>query len=185
MDNIDIIDTSKFYFTKNKYKNIYKKTNAEIFKKNYPITDINKNRLSFEIKNSKSTFGIEEYNKQKILNIIIDPNKNNEHYNLFVSLKKLEEELSKSKIKDTEIANEIENKKYYSILKYNANNNNYFLRTYILGTPNIYTIINGKKFSVLESDIKNKNINLKLEFGTLWITDNDYGILIYLKDIIL
>lgn len=182
---MNIIDISNIHFTKNKYKNNYKKTENGIYKINYPIIDKNNNRLSIEIKNCRCPFGIEEYNKHKILNIMIDPKKSNDHFNLITSLKNLENDLSKSNIQDRDIFKDIENKKYYSILKYNPNNDNYFLRTCILGLPNIYTIINEKKFPVLESDIKNKNININLDFGTLWTTDIDYGILLYTKDIII
>jgi hypothetical protein len=184
------IDISNINLIKTKNTVNYKKTNDDsTYKKNYGIVNKNNTRISFEIKNIKAPFGIEKYNNQQILNIIINPTKNNEHHNLFITLKNLDDDFCKlDKIQNIAVSNkdillDLQNKKYYSNLK--KNNNDYIIRTHILGTPNIYTMINGKKFPVTTDDIDKKNLNIKIEFGTFWVTDENYGILLYAKDIML
>lgn len=183
------IDISNINLIKTKNAINYKKTDDNsTYKKNYGIINKDNTRISFEINNIKAPFGVEKYNNQQILNIIIDPTKYNEHYNIFTTLKNLDDDLCKfDNIKNIigsnkDILLDIQNKKYYSNLK--NNNNNYIIRTHILGLPNIYTMINGKKFPVTLDDINKKNLNIKIEFGTFWITDDNYGILLYVKEII-
>lgn len=170
-------------FMKSKNLANYKQQQNGIYKKNFLIVDNDNKRISFDISNVQTPFGIEFYNNQKILNIIIDPNKNNQHYNLINNLKNLESDFTNCNIKDKNILTDIHNKKYYSVIKYNSINNNYTLRTHIIGNPFIYTTINNKKFPVSENDIKNKNLNVKLEIASMWITDNQFGFLIYIKEI--
>lgn len=190
MDYCDI-DISNINLIRTKNTINYKKTNDNInYKKNYGIVNNDNVRLSFEVKNIKIPFGIEKYNKHQILNIIIEPQKYNEHYNIFVMFKNLDENFSNLEKKEfqknikinEDILSDIHNKIYYSNLK--KNNDNYIIRTHILGTPNIYTIVNGKKFHVSMDNINNKIKSLKIEFGTFWITDTNYGILLYTKEII-
>ncbi len=184
------IDISNINLIKTKNTVNYKKTDDNsTYKKNYGIVNKDNERISFEINNIRVPFGIEKYNNQQILNITIDPTKNNEHYNIFTILKNLDDDFCNfDKIKSITVSNkdillDIQNKKYYSNLK--KNNNNYIIRTHILGLPNICTIINGKKFPVTIDDINKKNLNIKIEIGTFWITDENYGILLYAKEITL
>jgi hypothetical protein len=180
---MESIEVSKINFAKATNMKEYRRTYDGNYKRNFAIIDDNKKRITFNIKNAKTPFGIENYNNQQILNIIIDPKKNNEHHNLVMAVKNLEKNLNNKNISNEEILSEIKEKKYYSILKYSPTNDNYILRTHIIGMPNVYTILNEKKFAVLESDIKNKNLSIEVEIGTFWITNENYGILLYAKDI--
>jgi hypothetical protein len=180
---MDKIDISEIVFVKTKSSVNYKQQQNGNYKKNFLILDKENKKIIFDINNIRSPFGIENYNNQKILNIIIDPNKYNQHHNLFVNLNKLEANFNDQNFNDKNIDIDIKDKKYYSLLKYNPNNNNYILRTHIIGIPNIYTTINNKKFIVSEDDIKNKNLNAKLEIASMWVTDDQFGFLFYIKEI--
>lgn len=180
------LDTNNFIFMKNKNTKNYKQTKDLITKKkNYNILNENNNKIYFELKNIKIPFGIESYNNQQILNIAINPNNNNDHYNYLTNFKNFENNLINLDIIDNEILSETKEKKYHCFLKQNADYHNYTIRTHILGSTNIYTLFNGKKFPTRESDIKNKNANILIEIGTFWITDETYGILLNTKEIII
>ncbi len=179
---MDKIDISEINFVKIKNSINYKQQKNGKYKKNFLILDNENKKISFEINNIKTPFGIENYNEQKILNIIIDPNKYNQHHNLIININKLESDLNNKKFTNKIIDIDIKDKKYHSILKYNPNNNNYILRTHIIGIPNIYTTINNKKFIVSEDDIKDKNLNVQLEISSMWITDDQFGFLFYAKE---
>jgi hypothetical protein len=181
MDNIEI---SNFIFLKTKNTKNFKKTNdGTTLKKNYGIVDKNNKKISFELKNVKIPFGVEDYNKDKILNIIIDPKENNDNYNICIFLKNIEDEFNNYKINDNDILIDTKNKKYHYILKKNPTNDTYLLRTHILGIPNIYTSINGINIPIIENDVKNRKVNIKIEIGTLWVTENSFGLLLYSKEI--
>jgi hypothetical protein len=171
MDKLLVAD---FIYIKNKEKNMKKD------KINYKIINKYNDTIIFTIKNIYIPFGIEKYNDKNLLNLELNPEKYNEHYNANIFLMQLEKELiEKQNIKDINIINAIQNKSFFSNVK--KNNEKIIIRNYMIGMPDIYMKINNKKFQIF--DCKNKRGNVKIEIFTLWITLDKYGILFNIKEI--
>lgn len=178
MENLSI---NNINFIKSKNTTSYKKTKQNnTYKKNYGIVNKKNERIVISINNVYIPFGIERYNDRDLINIELNPQKNNQHYNLNVILSEFEKELKNTEnLKDNYVLRDIEQKNFHSNIK--QNNQNFLIRTHIFGTPDIYTNINGKKFPII--DIKKKHANMEIELLTLWITDDNYGILFNIKSV--
>jgi hypothetical protein len=59
----------------------------------------------------------------------------------------------------------------------------YIMRSYVFGSPEIFTMIGNYKNRLTSVDIKNTVSNVDLEMGTFWINDNNYGFIWYVKKI--
>lgn len=162
---------------------LFKKINERIqkLKVNYLMTTI-KGKVIFEINNVLIPFGYEKFEKQTILNLEIHPNKNNEHYNIYAILNSFEEDLkNKNNISSNELLADIEGKGYYPNLR--KSKLGYIIRTHVYGNPEIFTIIGNFKNLLTSNDLKHTKANIKMELGTIWINENNYGILWRIKSI--
>jgi hypothetical protein len=171
--NLSEIDVKYIKFTKTNSK---KKTN-------YVLT-YNDKKIKLKIKKCIIPFGVENFNNQYVVNIEINPNNSNEHYNMYNNINELESYLKniyENKYCPLNLKKDIENRKYYKNIK--KRENGYLIRTYIIGTPEIYRTINNMRLDLRLDNIKKTISNVELELGILWINDNEYGILWYLKKI--
>jgi hypothetical protein len=163
---------------------IFKKTKTDIIehKKNYVLLGSDGNKITLIIKKCLLPFGYETFNNKYILNIEITPKKDNEHHNIFAQIDTFEKEfIEQINIKNKEICEDIEGKGYYPNMR--KSKCGYIIRSYIFGNPEIYTMIGNFKNKLTSIDIKNTVSNIELELGTFWITDNNYGIIWYVKKI--
>jgi len=179
-DDTNILSIKTMNFVKTKNTISYKKTNnSDIYKKNYSIINKLGNRPTISIENIVIPFGYELYNKKYILNLKLNIT-NNHHYNILSTILAFENEIANiNNYTDKDIIQDIEGKEYFHNLKQDE----HFIRTYVIGTPNIYANINGIKTSLTHNDIKKTIANVEIELGTFWITDNNYGILWFIKNI--
>lgn len=158
------------------------KTNSKN-KLNYVITYKN-NKITLNIKKITIPFGVEKYNNQSILNIEITPNNSNSHYNIYQNIKRLENkirDLSEDKFCSNELKNDIIDKEYHKNIK--KRENSYLIRTYLFGSPKIFRNIDGFEVDLSLENIKKTISNVELELGILWINQEEYGLLWYIKKI--
>jgi hypothetical protein len=162
-------------------------------KKNYKILTKSKNTEGDEIFNKiivvsppiNCNFGIEEYNYKYIINFeLTDLKKNNNIYNFHSFIKSLDNYFvttAPQKIK------EIQNKTYISCIKSKKENLDPLLRIHLKNkNQNIITIFKNKDNNIISSsDIKNKKCKCQIEIGPLWYTDTNYGIILYLNELII
>lgn len=122
-------------------------------------------------------FGCEIYNNKTILNIEINPEKNNDHHNILSLMMAFEKEFSTAL---PEII-PVDNTEYYSNIK--ESKCGYMLRCSMFGNTEIFTTINtgkGKmkrktKILLTSKDIVKSISNIEMELGTMWISDKNYG----------
>jgi hypothetical protein len=170
-------------------KNLYfKKVKNTLNIKNYMILNKDNHRHKIILKNINIPFGPEKYNNSTILNIEIDPKKDNIHYNYKAIIQGFENELSKiNNFYDKKLIVDIENKGYYPNLR--ESKIGYIVRTCIFTPPEVYGYITGRDKSVKiknkmsMQDVCNIKANIELELGSLWINENNYGITWYVKSI--
>jgi len=157
----------------------FKKTKETLdFKKNYIIFDKLGKRISLKLNKVNIPFGVESYNGKSILNIEIIPESSNDHYNLFSAISGLEKQFAKiDKFTDKKVIEDIEDKGYYQNMKNSRTGN--IIRTYIFTQPNVFSSL-GK---MTLADTKKVKANVEIELGSMWITENNYGILWYVKSI--
>lgn len=141
-------------------------------------------KIKFTIKKAKIPFGYEAFNNHTILNIEINPKKNNDHYNIYTTLSNVEKiikELPFNKYSSEVLKADLEGKGYYPNMR--ESTNGYIIRTYVMSPPNIYAKVGNYEMAMTSSDIKNTISTVIIELGIVWITDHNYGILWALKDI--
>lgn len=153
-------------------------------KETYIILTKDNKKKTITLKNILIPFGIEEYQGKSIINIEINPKKNNNSYNTHCILTTFENSL-KTLVEKKDITNDLreslEGKGYYDNMR--ESKNGYIIRTQTYGTPSVTTNLFGEKMSASISDIKKSVSNVVLELGSLWITDTHYGISWYVKEI--
>lgn len=162
----------------------FKKTKDKLteHKKNYIMSNWKGEKISIILNNVKIPFGYEKYNSANILNIEIEPKKSNEHTNIYAYIKAFENDfIDQDNIKFEELSKEINGKGYYPNMR--ESKGGYILRAYIFGSPSIYAMIGNFKNLLTSSDIKQTIANIKLELGSLWVNDNNYGFVYYVKEI--
>jgi hypothetical protein len=141
-------------------------------------------KISFMLKNIKLPFGYETFNNHTILNIEINPKKNNYHYNMYVLLSGIEktiQDLQTTEKISSGLKNDIDGKGYYPNMR--ESKEGYIVRSYVMCPPKIYAKIGTYEMSLTPADIKNTIANVIIELGIIWITDHNYGILWALKEI--
>ena len=171
LSNIDI-NYIKFFKTKSKAKT------------NYIIT-YNDKKIKLKIKNCIIPFGVENYNNQSIVNIDINPTRSNSHFNIYKDIKSLEkyiENICESKYCPRDLKKDIDEREYHKNIK-KRESGGYLIRTYIIGAPEISKTVNGMEFPLSSTNIKKTISNVELELGILWINNENYGILWYVKKI--
>ncbi len=175
---MDSITSLEEFMTLMPSEMFFKKTkDAANYKKNYIISN-NGKRITLKLNKINIPFGVESFNGKSILNIEIIPKTGNDHYNIHVAIQGFEKSLSNpEKFKDNSVKNDIDGKGYYQNMR--KSKLGYIIRTYIFTMPNVFSSL-GK---MCLSDAKDVKANVLLELGTLWINENNYGILWYVKSI--
>ena len=162
-------------------KNIKFKKSCEKIKEhktNYIISHNGKKPI-VNIEKAYIPFGCEIYEKRQILNIDIDPKK---HYDVYAAINGFENQLANiENYTDKDVIKNIENKGYYKNIR--ESKMGYIIRSHLFYEPKVFCNINGFTSTMTLNDIKNTVANVELEFGTLWITDNNYGIIWTIKKI--
>lgn len=119
-------------------------------------------------------FGIEKWNNTQLLNIEINPNKNNKQLNINALLKSYDD-IFREQIK---LHHNVDNKTYYSFLK--DSKYGCIMRTHISDYPKITKcsdINSGSDIIKMTSaDIVKNNVKITLSLSTLWFTDISYGV---------
>ena len=150
---------------------------------NYVINHKSKN-ITLKIKKIFIPFGIEKYNNQNILNIEIVPENSNHHFNIYNNIDNLEKKiknLPEDNFCSNELKNDIDGKEYHKNIK--KRENSYLIRTYIIGHPKIFRNIGGFEMELSANNITKTISNVELELGILWTTEEEYGILWYVREI--
>lgn len=178
-------DLIEIDLNKLKFKKLKTKTDVT----NYLITNFENKKHTIILEDIDIPFGVETYEKKHILNIEINPKKNNQQYNYFAIISHFEKELASSEnIKYEKLARDIEGKGYYPNMR--ESKGGYIIRTHIFNTPEVFAMVSGKDKSI--KNIKDKRsmldvtkirANVELELGTFWVNDNNYGYLWYVKQI--
>ena len=141
-------------------------------KKSFRIRYSGVNKILFNIKGVYSPFGIENYNKKDILNLELTNNNNDNHNNIII-LKQLDDyfkELSNNK-------KELKDMNYTSPIKILADNK-INIRTHLSKKLNFKVNDNQKNV-----EIKNKKFNIELEFSSIWIYNENYGLVLTINTI--
>ena len=134
-------------------------------------------------------FGVETYEKKNILNIEIIPKRSNQQYNYYAIISHFEKEMTdQSNFKYEKLSREIDGKGYYPNIR--ESKEGYIIRTHIFHVPEVFIMSSGKDKNIKNikdkrtlQDVSKIKANIELELGTLWITDNNYGYLWYVKRI--
>lgn len=173
MENLLDIDLISFAKTK---------TNSKVTT-NYLMTHKSK-RIKFNLKSVAIPFGFEKFNGHVILNAEINLKKNNDNYNAYATISAFESSLKNLQTYDkcpTNLSSDINGKGYYPNLR--QSEYGYIVRMYVIGSPKIYTILSGCEVTMTTNDIKKTIADIEMELGIIWITDNNYGYLWFLKEI--
>ena len=152
-------------------------------------TFVNPKRIYYKVYGCYVPFGIEEYNKNFLVNIEITEDKNF-NYNLLVSLKNMCNALID--LKDTKSGKEkylISDKEFFNFMNLVINkdkeeeNKKYKLRLYL---KKGCKILNKQDEIQNHSDVKRKRCNMVLEVGSLWVNEKTkkYGVNIYVSEIV-
>jgi hypothetical protein len=135
-------------------------------KKSFRIRYSGVNKILLNIKDVYSPFGIENYNKKDILNLELT-SETNDKYNNMVLIKQLDnyfKNLNESK-------KELNNLSYTSPIKI-ISDNKIQIRTHLAKKMDIKS--NNQK----NIEIKNKKFNIELEFSSIWMYNQNYGIVL-------
>lgn len=144
------------------------------------IYDKTKKILEFETPLMLCPFGVENYNYKYVVNLeFFEKDKNNEMYNFYVNILSL----------DKFIQEKVRKKKQYLSCIKPRNKFNPLLRVYLKKHGRIiqtefYKMNGDKKEMILMSDIKGHKCKAIIETGSIWENDNNYGIILILKEII-
>ncbi len=170
MSNLEKISLSKLVFNET-----CSKKNIEKDKQLYALSDCDDGKqMEIILKNVTVPFGYESYDKKTILNIEINPDKNNDHHNIYSLLAEFERGLSDKKIKDKSIKNNISEKEYHSNMR--KSEFGYIIRGIIQTNTNLFATINGFKTPITSQDLPKTKCNVTLGLSLLWISKSHYGI---------
>ena len=142
-------------------------------KKNYRIRYSAVDKLIINISNAYSPFGIEKYNKKDILNIELTNNSNIN--NNIISLIK---EIDNYFLNLGEIKSEFKNFIYTSPIK-NISDEKINIRCHLSNKLKIKTKDNNPESFIL----KKKNFKIELEFSSIWLFNESYGIVLTINSI--
>lgn len=154
----------------------------------YSISNKEKKRPSIQLNNICLPFGPEKFNNNTILNIEIDPKKSNVHYNYKAIISGFETEFTnRDNFSDKKLLKDIDGKGYYPNLR--ESKEGFIIRSYIFSEPEVFSMMSGKdkskkfKNKLSVKDTVGVVANINLELGTLWINENNYGLLWYVKKV--
>ncbi len=158
---------------------------------NYCIYSKDKKRIRFQINGVYLPYGKEQFNDGDILNVIIDDS-SNYGYNMIIKLNQIVEkfeELKKSYV--GKIKYNINDKEFFSFMKkldetdplYKENVNTHQIRAYLKYGAKI---THSKHIGELGADypLAKKRCNIELELGSMWSSDNKFGVNIYVTSIV-
>jgi hypothetical protein len=176
---LDMIEYNKIYFVRSNTKD-KEKHNYVVM---YEMPSGTSERISFDLTNAKIPFGYEPFGRQTVLNVEINENSTNNSYNQYAQITGLEEMFKNisSHPQYQFLKQHIESKQYYPNMR--ESKEGHIVRCYVMGHPKIYSLMKGKEISMDSRDLKMSYANVKIELALLWINDNNYGILWYVKEI--
>lgn len=141
-------------------------------------------------------FGGELYNKKMVLNLEIDPEKNNEYHNFYAKLNQIDiafrdiisnmktdndliDEQFQIKEIPNDMLNDIKDKEFISCIR--NGKNGFIIRTHVKNgvTPHSY---DNKEFYTF-SQIKNTYAYVDIELHSIWTSKSSYGYILYASDI--
>lgn len=165
-------------------KQSQKKSNDLFEKESYiPLSKSNQ-KITITLKNVIIPFGVENYNGKNIINLELNTKKSNKTYNAYATIATFEESLNllhDNKNIINEFKESITGKSYYPNMR--QSKDGYIIRSHIFGQPKISTNFLGQLMSATLNDIKKTFANVVLELGSIWVTDNNYGINWYVREI--
>jgi hypothetical protein len=135
-------------------------------KKSFRIRYSGVNKILLNIKDVYSPFGIENYNKKDILNLELT-SETNEKYNNIVLIKELDNYFKNLHVSKKEL----NGLSYTSPIKI-ISDNKIQVRTHLAKKIDIKT---NKNKNI---EIKNKKFNIELEFSSIWMYNQNYGIVL-------
>jgi hypothetical protein len=175
-----ITDLSELSIKKLKFKKT--KDCIGAITKNYSITNFKNEKIKILLKNINIPFGYEDYNGKKVLNIEINPKKYNEHNNIKSFISAFESEFADiNNFHGSDLKTDLTGKGYYNNMRDSKQGS--IIRCLIFSQPEIYANIGKFKTLMTSKDIEKTISNIEIELGTLWITENNYGVSWYVKKI--
>jgi hypothetical protein len=136
-------------------------------------------------------FGIEIYNGKHILNFEVETERNNDLYNFYALIYKMEnilQNLGNNEIEDLniksnhqQIANLIKGKQFVPCIKNGLKG--YLIRSYVNKGVEIKSNDGNNFFTMAQT--KGKLAKVTLEIGNLWIMPDTYGYILNITDIII
>ena len=137
--------------------------------------------IKFTLSNVYLKFGIEKYNNTYILNIHVDKNDNNEEYNKVIDIVGIEGNVKNTQqsVIDSRRYN-IEGKGYKSSLTdiKECGKEITSIRTYM--NHNAEILFPGASLPIgFDSDISGYKADVDITVKNVWITDNNFGLIIY------
>lgn len=168
---------------------LFKKVKDKTEVKSYIIKKKEGGKQTIILKNVNIPFGPEKYNNNTVLNIEIDPKKNNVHHNYHAVISGFEKELAnRDNFWDKKLLLDTENKGYYPNMR--ESKEGYILRAYIFTEPEVFSMVSGRDKTVKNirnkmsmRDVEKIKGNVEIELGSLWVNDNNYGFIWYVKKI--
>lgn len=127
-------------------------------------------------------FGIEKFYGKELLNVELGDN--NKEYNTLSLIKQLDSYLSNINNLPKSLSNVIANKVYISCIKQTKNTNKSLLRMHVRKNKNRYitNFVYKNDEPILDlSQLKKKRCDISITVNNLWISDESYGMLIYIN----
>lgn len=142
-------------------------------------------KINFKSPFVSAPFGIESYNNKPILNIELETDKDNEIYNFYTEILKIDTLIKNiticNYINDESIRDLIKGKQFVSCIRNGMKG--YLIRTYVKQGINICS--EDKKQTYSFSNVKGKKIMVSLDVGHLWIMNDTYGYILNVNEIII
>lgn len=135
-------------------------------KKSFRIRYSGVNKILLNIENIYSPFGIEKYNNKDILNLVLS-SEINKNYNNIILIKEFDNYFKNL----CQTKKELNNLCYTSPIKI-LSDDKIQIRTHLAKKINI------KSNNQNNIEIKNKKFNIELEFSSIWLYNQNYGIVL-------
>lgn len=141
--------------------------------KHYRLVDNYNKPIILNTCTLKIPFGVENYNGKNIINFELDPQRDNDSYNMFAILQNIEKQIMETNIIK---------KPLYPILKNNGKK--YLLRVHLKKEMSFSIVDNNNTTRFLtNSELKDRYCTGIISFGSIWTNNENFGVLIYLDDV--